>query len=84
MSRFVPHALAAATCAATFLLSGCASAPSQDPSRAVADAGYTPIGTLIPRRAPSREDNVTIVDKQALENDRTNGGGTNNWAAGKN
>ena len=70
--------------AAAVLLSGCASDPSQDQSRAVADAGYTPIGTFIPRKAPSREDNVTIVDKQALENDRTNGSGTNNWAAGRN
>jgi len=68
---------------AAALLSGCASDPSQDQSRAVADAGYTPIGTLIPRKAPSREDNVTIVDKQALENDRTNGNAANNWAANK-
>ena len=66
------------------LRSGRAPDPSQDRSRGAADAGYTPIGTLIPRKAPSREDNVTIVDKQALENDRTNGSGTNNWAAGRN
>jgi hypothetical protein len=65
---------------AAVLLSGCASDPSQAQSKAVADAGYTPLGTLIPRKAPSRTDNVTIVDKQSLENDRTNGSGTNNWA----
>jgi hypothetical protein len=84
MTRFVLQTLAAAAFASTFLLSGCASDPSQGQSRTAADAGYTPIGTLIPRKAPSREDNVTIVDKQALENDRTNGSGTNNWAASKN
>jgi hypothetical protein len=66
--------------AAAILLSACASDPSQGQGHAAADAGYTPIGTLIPRKGPSREDNVTIVDKQSLENDRTNGNGTNNWA----
>jgi type IV pilus biogenesis protein CpaD/CtpE len=81
MNRIVSSVLAAA---AIVLASGCASDPSHDQAHAVADAGYTPIGTLIPRKAPSREDNVTIVDKQSLENDRTNGNGTNNWAASKN
>lgn len=27
---------------------------------------------------------LAVVDKQALENDRTNGNGVNNWAAHKN
>ena len=81
MCRLIPQTLAAAAFASTLLLTGCASDPSQGQSHSVADAGYTPIGTLIPRKAPSRTDNVTIVDKQALENDRTNGNGTNNWAA---
>ena len=68
-------------------LAGCAATADTNagqPSRKerLADSS-TPTGTLIPRKAPSRTDNLTIVDKQALENDRTNGSGTNNWAAGK-
>lgn len=81
MNRIVPPILAAAV----ILLSGCAAdgaKPAQG-GNTYLDSSYTPTGTLIPRKAPSRTDNLTIVDKQALENDRTNGSGTNNWAAGK-
>jgi hypothetical protein len=81
MNCIVPPVLAASA----ILLSGCAAdgAQPQQGGDKYLDASYTPTGTLIPRKAPSRQDNLTIVDKQALENDRTNGGGTNNWAAGK-
>ena len=81
MNRIVPPILAATS----ILLSGCAAdgAQPKQGGNAYLDSSYTPTGTLIPRKAPSRTDNLTIVDKQALENDRTNGGGTNNWAAGK-
>ena len=77
MNRIVPSALAAAAIA---LLSGCAAdatqSQQQQPADKYLDASYTPTGTLIPRKAPSRADNVTVVDKQALENDRTTGNGT--------
>jgi hypothetical protein len=81
MNRIVPSILAASA----ILLSGCAAdgAQSRQGGNTYLDSSYTPTGTLIPRKAPSRQDNLTVVDKQALENDRTNGGGTNNWAAGK-
>jgi hypothetical protein len=81
MNRIVPPILAATV----ILLSGCAAdgAQSKQEGNTYLDSSYTPTGTLIPRKAPSRTDNLTIVDKQALENDRTNGSGTNNWAAGK-
>jgi len=81
MNRIVPPILAATA----ILLSGCAAdgAQTRQAGNTYLDSSYTPTGTLIPRKAPSRTDNLTIVDKQALENDRTNGGGTNNWAAGK-
>ena len=81
MNRIVPPILAATA----ILLSGCAAdgAKSAQGGNTYLDSSYTPTGTLIPRKAPSRTDNLTIVDKQALENDRTNGSGTNNWAAGK-
>lgn len=81
MNRIVPPILAATA----ILLSGCAAdgAQTKQAGNTYLDSSYTPTGTLIPRKAPSRTDNLTIVDKQALENDRTNGGGTNNWAAGK-
>jgi hypothetical protein len=82
MNRIVPPILAATA----ILLSGCAADGAQQPKQGgntYLDSSYTPTGTLIPRKAPSRTDNLTIVDKQALENDRTNGSGTNNWAAGK-
>ncbi|NIA55882.1 hypothetical protein HAV22_19805 [Massilia sp. TW-1] len=80
MNRIVPSALAAAAIA---LLSGCAAdaTQSQQPADKYLDASYTPTGTLIPRKASKGAgDNVTIVDKQALENDRNNNNGTNNWA----
>ena len=81
MNRIVPPILAATA----ILLSGCAAdgAQPKQGGNAYLDSSYTPTGTLIPRKAPSRTDNLTVVDKQALENDRTNGSGTNNWAAGK-
>ncbi|KQV49042.1 hypothetical protein [Massilia sp. Root335] len=80
MRRFNSSALAAAV----VLLSGCAAQEARQPGDKYLDASYTPTGTLIPRKAPSRTDNVMIIDKRALENDRTNMNGTNNWAAAKN
>jgi hypothetical protein len=59
-------------------LSGCAADGQQQQGDRHLDASYTPTGTFIPRKAPSRLDNVTVVDKQALENDRMNGNGTIN------
>ncbi|WP_322405106.1 hypothetical protein [Massilia luteola] len=82
MRRFNSSALAAAVVAV--LLSGCAAQEAGQPGDKYLDASYTPTGTLIPRKAPSRTDNVMIIDKRALENDRTNMNGTNNWAAPKN
>ena len=81
MNRIVPPILAAGA----ILLSGCAAdgAQTKQAGNTYLDSSYTPTGTLIPRKAPSRTDNLTIVDKQALENDRTNDSGTNNWATGK-
>jgi uncharacterized lipoprotein len=73
MNRFNPAVLAAAV---VILLSGCAAQDPQQPGDKYLDSSYTPTGTLIPRKAPSRADNVTVVDKQALENDRTTGNGT--------
>lgn len=80
MTRFIPPALAATALAAS-LLSGCAAdgaQPQQGQGNTYLDSSYTPTGTLIPRKAPSRTDNVSIVDKQALENDRTIGNGVMN------
>jgi hypothetical protein len=74
MHRFHPSFLGAAV--AAVLLSGCALDNSQQAGDKYLDASYTPTGTLIPRKAPSRTDNVMIADKQALENDRTNMNGT--------
>ena len=72
MHRFNSSALAAAV----VLLAGCAANDPQQGGDKFLDASYTPTGTLIPRKAPSRTDNVMVVDKQALENDRTTGNGT--------
>jgi lactam utilization protein B len=67
-----------AALAATTLLAGCAT-NAQQQGEAYADAGYTPVGTNIPRKkAPSLGDGVTQIDKQALENDRTMGSATVN------
>jgi hypothetical protein len=74
MHRFHSSFLAAAV--AAVLLSGCALDNPQQAGDKYLDASYTPTGTLIPRKAPSRTDNVMIADKQALENDRTNMNGT--------
>ena len=71
MNRFALSALAVSAC-----LSGCAADGTQQPGTSDAASSYTPTGTLIPRKAPSRTDNLTIVDKQALENDRMNGSAT--------
>jgi len=81
MNRIVPSALAAAAIA---LLSGCAADATQpqQPADKYLDASYTPTGTLIPRKASKGAYNVVVVDKQALENDRTNNNDTNNWAGG--
>jgi hypothetical protein len=73
MNRFNPTVLATAV---VVLLSGCAADGPQQPGDKYLDSSYTPTGTLIPRKAPGRADNVTVVDKTALENDRTTGNGT--------
>ena len=72
MKWFMLAALAAAAS-----LSGCA---SNNPNGEVvrSEESYTPLGTLIARKSPSRSDGVTIVDKQSLENDRAMGNGTLN------
>lgn len=72
MNRFNSAVLAAAV----VVLSGCAAQDPQQPGDKYLDSSYTPTGTLIPRKAPSRTDDVMVVDKQALENDRTTGNGT--------
>ncbi len=61
---------------AIVLLAGCAADNPGGRQTASADNSYTPVGTYIPRKAPSRADNVSVVDKQALENDRTMGNAT--------
>jgi len=78
MKAFTAAVLTAlATLAASTLLAGCASDSAQN-GTAYADPSYTPVGTYIPRKKSSPADNVTNVDKQALENDRIMGGGTIN------
>ena len=72
MQRFTLAALAACV-----LLGGCATGDASKKSE-YADASYTPVGTYIPKKAPSRLDNVVIVDKQSLENTRDNGSVTIN------
>lgn len=42
------------------------------------EESYVPLGILIARTSSSRADPVTIVDKQALENDRIMGNGAIN------
>jgi ABC-type uncharacterized transport system auxiliary subunit len=77
MKAFTTAILAAfAALAASTLLAGCASDAQN--ATAYADPSYTPVGTYIPRKKASIADNVTQVDKQALENDRIMGGGTIN------
>lgn len=70
-------AAALAALATSALLAGCAAGGAQT-AMADADAGYTPVGTNIPRKQPNAADNVTHVDKQALENERMMGNGTIN------
>jgi hypothetical protein len=67
--------LTLAALAACALLAGCASGGGEATKKSeYLDASYTPVGTLIPqKKGPSRTDNVSIVDKQALENDRNMG-----------
>jgi hypothetical protein len=72
-----------AALAACALLGGCATDGKQTKSE-YADASYTPVGTYIPKKAPSRMDNVVIVDKQSLENTRDNGSATINNPNSKN
>ena len=67
MKCFTLVALASAT-----MLIGCATTHS-DGTSAKAEDNYVPIGTLIARKSPNAADDVTVVDKQALENDRTMG-----------
>lgn len=66
MKRLTLIALAGAV-----ILTGCAGTPHSKGE--LAEESYTPTGTAIPRKGPSRMDNITIVDKQSLENDRDMG-----------
>ena len=58
------------------LLSGCAADGTQQQRESDREASYTPTGTLIPRKVSSRADNITLADKQALENARMTGNNT--------
>jgi hypothetical protein len=72
--------LTLAALAACALLSGCATSDTANETKYL-DASYTPLGTLIPtKKAPSRADNVVVVDKQSLENERNNGNYNNSGA----
>jgi uncharacterized protein YceK len=73
MKRFILAALAGA-----ILLSGCASDSNKANGQEVAERTYTPVGTYIPQKNNSGAGNVTTVDKQALENERTMNNGSIN------
>ncbi|MDB5934752.1 MAG: hypothetical protein JWQ01_2096 [Massilia sp.] len=63
------------TLASAVILCGCASTNnSANGNAANSEERYIPLGTLIARKGPSRADNTTTIDKQALENDRIMGG----------
>lgn len=63
-----------AAMAGAVMLIGCASTNQNSDSRTTkAEENYVPIGTLIGRKSPNAADGTTVVDKQALENDRTMG-----------
>ena len=64
--------------AGTILLSGCASDSSKTNGQEVAERGYTPVGTNIPRKNGEGAGKVTTVDRQALENERMMNNGTIN------
>ena len=64
--------------ASAVMLCGCASTYDSSNLQTAKAESYTPLGTIIPRKNPSRMDNNTIIDQRALENDRTMGSGTNN------
>lgn len=66
--------LTSVTLASAVLLSACAS-PTPDSQTTQTEERYVPLGTLIARKTPAREDNVKFIDKQALENDRNMGSG---------
>jgi uncharacterized protein YceK len=67
-----------AVLAGTILLSGCASDSSKTNGHEVAERGYTPVGTYIPRKNAQGAGKVSTVDQQALENERTMNNGTLN------
>jgi lactam utilization protein B len=67
------------TFASTSLLTGCAAEGTQQTQgEKYADEGYTPTGTHIRRKAPGPGDGVAVLDKEALENRRTNTTGATN------
>ncbi|QJE01156.1 hypothetical protein HH212_14865 [Massilia forsythiae] len=73
MKSITLAALAGAT-----LLCGCAANnPAQDGQQAMADRGTTSVASYIPRKG-GRPDNVTVADKQQLENQRVMENGVNN------
>jgi len=63
------------TLAGSLMLGGCASTneSAADKLARTADTN-TPTGTLIPRKNANRSAGPTIVDKQALDNERAMGG----------
>jgi uncharacterized protein YceK len=67
-----------AVLAVTVLLSGCASDSSKANGHEVAERGYTPTGSNIPRKNSDGAGNVATADKQALENERMMNNGTMN------
>lgn len=64
--------------ASAAVLCGCASTNDSSNLQTPKAESYTPLGTIIARKNPSRMDNNTIIDQRALENDRTMGNGTSN------
>jgi hypothetical protein len=72
MKRFSLAALVGAT-----LLSGCASEATKPNGQEPAERGATTLGSFIPRKSAPPE-NVKTIDRQAYENERMMGNGTNN------
>jgi len=65
------------------LLAGCASTVDTDPGKSSrkerASGGVAQTGSMIPRKRSERGAADTVeIDKQAFENERMNGNGTNN------
>lgn len=68
--------------ASAVILGGCASAGAGKPGDPVSEQSYTPLGTLIAKKSPSRGDTGN-VDLQSFDNNRTMNNGVNNAPAGR-